>query len=542
MRGRRLLAVFALTLAAACGADSGSTPSVSEPPVDSQVTVPTTPPTTVAEVPSPNTEEPVGELVLRPDGLGIVDFGTPADDAIEALSALLGPPDAEIAIPVDAECIEGASWLECVGGLRVIDEGTVVTWNDHGLAVALVDSDGVPPFQQAVPPQFGDWQATPARRGIKLVTPEGAFAGMTVAALRRTVAGVEFGYNEGVLDSYSFESTEGGFWGRLDWNPSADGSELSDLVRAVQRALNSDGADLVVDGEWGPATQAAWNDFHTSRGFPLITSQLWLTPEVGEALGLPPDDFVVATLEPRPATTSSDTPTSDLALRVDGFGSFDFGDPAEALVTQLETAFGPPSDSVVFSAPPPDRLYMPGGYQALHDLAQFEWTEPSFLVIMSDTPFLGNQWAEPVPGTLHLVAWESTTGQLPMDSGVVVGSTFDQLQGAYPDLTVGSYDVCETEYLPARFSVSSAVHVLRGDLDWNWVADLQSALRDRGATLAVDGNYGPATRSAVELFQRSSGLDGANGLIGPDTLNALDLQPPPNAQITWLQAGYPGSC
>ena len=80
---------------------------------------------------------------------------------------------------------------------------------------------------------------------------------MTVAALRRTVAGVEFGYNEGVLDSYSFESTEGGFWGRLDWNPSADGSELSDLVRAVQRALNSDGADLVVDGEWGPATQAA---------------------------------------------------------------------------------------------------------------------------------------------------------------------------------------------------------------------------------------------------------------------------------------------
>ena len=94
---------------------------------------------------------------------------------------------------------------------------------------------------------------------------------------------------------------------------------------------------------------------------------------------------------------------------------------------------------------------MPGGYQALHDLAQFEWTEPSFLVIMSDTPFLGNQWAEPVPGTLHLVAWESTTGQLPMDSGVVVGSTFDQLQGAYPDLTVGSYDVCETEYLPARF-------------------------------------------------------------------------------------------
>ena len=63
--------------------------------------------------------------------------------------------------PVDAECIEGASWLECVGGLRVIDEGTVVTWNDHGLAVALVDSDGVPPFQQAVPPQFGDGKQLP---------------------------------------------------------------------------------------------------------------------------------------------------------------------------------------------------------------------------------------------------------------------------------------------------------------------------------------------------------------------------------------------
>jgi len=303
MRGRGLLAVGALMLAAACGADSGSGPFESEPPVDSLATAPAAPPTVDSEVPVPNPEDPVDELILRSGGVGATHFGTPADDSIQALSALLGPPDVETAIPADAECVEGAGWLDCVGDFRVIDEGTLITWDDHGLAVALVDSDGVPPLQHAVPLQFGDWQATPASGDIELRTPEGVFPGMTVAALRRTAPEVAFGYNEGLLDSFSFESTEGGgFWGQLDWSPSVEGSEFSDLIRAVQRALNSDGADLVVDGEWGPATQAAWTHFHATHGLPLTTLQPWLTPAVGEALGLPPDVFVVGTLEPRPAT------------------------------------------------------------------------------------------------------------------------------------------------------------------------------------------------------------------------------------------------
>ncbi len=59
----------------------------------------------------------------------------------------------------------------------------------------------------------------------------------------------------------------------------------------------------------------------------------------------------------------------------------------------------------------------------------------------------------------------------------------------------------------------------RGDHD-DVVADLQRALNKAGATLAVDGQFGPATERAVKRFQRSRGI-GVDGAVGPETMAQL---------------------
>jgi hypothetical protein len=61
------------------------------------------------------------------------------------------------------------------------------------------------------------------------------------------------------------------------------------------------------------------------------------------------------------------------------------------------------------------------------------------------------------------------------------------------------------------------------------VTVLQRALRSLGFSAGkADGNYGPATTSALKRFQRSAGLT-ADGILGPATLralvNALNRQP-----------------
>lgn len=52
------------------------------------------------------------------------------------------------------------------------------------------------------------------------------------------------------------------------------------------------------------------------------------------------------------------------------------------------------------------------------------------------------------------------------------------------------------------------------------VLDLQAALSGAGMALAIDGDFGPATKRAVIAFQRSKGLE-PDGIVGPMTWTAL---------------------
>lgn len=55
-----------------------------------------------------------------------------------------------------------------------------------------------------------------------------------------------------------------------------------------------------------------------------------------------------------------------------------------------------------------------------------------------------------------------------------------------------------------------------------WVKVLQQALRDKGYTIAVDGDFGPKTEAVVKQFQRASSLD-VDGIVGKSTWAMLKM-------------------
>src|SRR5699024_12141402 len=81
--------------------------------------------------------------------------------------------------------------------------------------------------------------------------------------------------------------------------------------------------------------------------------------------------------------------------------------------------------------------------------------------------------------------------------------------------------------LPAAPSVTAPSAVLDSTQKLRWgsrggaVQDLQAALNDHGANLAVDGVFGPRTHSAVKSYQSSNGLL-VDGVVGAETRGSLN--------------------
>lgn len=243
--------------------------------------------TELLAAPGPQQGGSDGELaILRAGGVDTVDVGTPADEALAALSGLLGAPTSDLILdPAGRECVEGSDWAECV---RVVAAGRILSWDGLGLDVVLTDHDPASPTV-ATALHLGGWRLRSSPSGTTGTVPtttEGLGIGSLLGDVRSVHADVELSLNEGVYDTFVVHPDDR-LVGQL-------GLTWSDQVRRVQTSLVAHGAEIAVDGELGPATQAAWDAFVAAEGlsgdtwFPSIT--------VLAALGVTLDDVPVTEL------------------------------------------------------------------------------------------------------------------------------------------------------------------------------------------------------------------------------------------------------
>jgi hypothetical protein len=271
-----LVGILIIGALSACG-DNGDTPTATTESITSSAPATSSAPTPTSQTPT-----------LRPDGIGSVDFGTPAREGVAVLSGLLGPPDRVTNIDPDRDCVEGAPWKDCLG---VVNRGRIVGWTTFGLEVALTDSfvsNGA--SETKIPPQVTAWRAVAPSSGHTLATATGLAPGATVADLEELHPEAEFAFNEGMYDTFYLgrlerQNRDPGIWGRLAFHG------YDDYVRAIQRALNRQGATLEVDGVVGPATRTAWSLFCQAHALDCGSAASFIGPQSEEeraALEFPP--------------------------------------------------------------------------------------------------------------------------------------------------------------------------------------------------------------------------------------------------------------
>ncbi|MFC0675622.1 C40 family peptidase [Brachybacterium hainanense] len=95
--------------------------------------------------------------------------------------------------------------------------------------------------------------------------------------------------------------------------------------------------------------------------------------------------------------------------------------------------------------------------------------------------------------------------------------TSAQLSGVATGITVAPADLSPAAQ--KELDTYTAL-VLRPGARGDAISFLQARLNDRGANIAVDGKYGPATRKAVMAVQTNGGVS-ADGVVGPYTWNIL---------------------
>ena len=165
-------------------ASPATTPSATpEPPLEPTATPepsPTTAPTlqpTAAPTATPTPAPSIDDLVFAADGLGLVDFGTDAEQALEVLVGLLGEPEFDTGWGDPSDPASDDLWPGCPGSVA-----RLIAWPGI-LGIGFTDWDPSSPdrLDTLAEPYFagaGLHPDTPIR------TAEGAGPGDTLGALR----------------------------------------------------------------------------------------------------------------------------------------------------------------------------------------------------------------------------------------------------------------------------------------------------------------------------------------------------------------------
>ncbi len=429
-----------------------------------------------------------------------------------------------------------------------------------GSRLAVVHRPDAPPFR---PDEYESWRASTAAveaelRLFDLATGELSFS-RSLPAGARPVSGSWFDGRFVVIGPDAVE---------YPWLALGD---RGDAVRTVQRFLVERGADIETDGIFGPGTQAAVEAFHVSRfgrARSIVGADTWaelgvtdtvIDTETGITTQLPSRVVVevILTDVPPPGVTwspaeideansgaTADADTDVAILRPDGLGPFTFGADADDVQSWLLGQLGEPDASVVESGQ--------GGWPLMSCTERrfSYWADAGFVVGFTDlNGYDTTGTVADCDGAPHLAGWyvaaegppwfarghgEMVTPALDRllttAGGVGLGATAGDLRTTEPDTSFGEWDI--DEYAPATFRTSSGMW---GRVAWAPVADVQRALNELGAALAVDDTFGPRTQAALAEFQASNDI-GELGL-GPRTLDALDVEAPDDAPIVYVAAG-----
>ena len=249
-----------------------------------------------------------------------------------------------------------------------------------------------------------------------------------------------------------------------------------------------------------------------------------------------PDDI------PDPPPTPDGPLVEELQLRPDGIGRGEVELPAAGLIADLEARFGQSTEAMTIVGSP-GSLRSWAGYFPDSSAQILTWFDPGLTIVVAD----GEAYGSSIPGQLRLVNWAVTGPRLQLDTGIGVGSTADQLTRTYVDVTFGVPDECAGLFRPEDFAISTDEGELSGSTDWNWVVEVQDALNARGASLEIDGAFGPVTREALADYQERVGIETSEswdsaGEIGPETLAALEVSAPADASVVRLAGGIEPSC